>query len=108
MVEALAMLDHVRGLDRDLVFPGQRRHRSVFGYEPWRGFKRMGRCDVIVLGFRSTFRDWAAQRANISRKIAELCLAVFVGIAVERTNRRSDLFDKQRDLMERWTRFSSA
>ncbi len=52
-------------------------------------------------GFRSTFRDWAAQRANISRKIAELCLAVFVGIAVERTNRRSDLFDKRRDLMER-------
>ena len=58
-----------------------------------------------VHGFRSTFRDWAAERTNIAREIAELCLAHEVGSAVERAYRRSDLFDKRRDLVERWARW---
>ena len=49
--------------------------------------------------------DWAAERTSFPREIAELCLAHFVGNAVERAYRRSDLFDKRRDLMERWARF---
>ena len=60
---------------------------------------------VTLHGFRSTFRDWASERTNVPREIAEMCLAHTVGGAVERAYARSDLFDKRRDLMERWARF---
>ncbi|MCH8859374.1 MAG: hypothetical protein IID54_07350 [Proteobacteria bacterium] len=66
--------------------------------------RRLGH-PYTVHGFRSTFRDWAAERTNVPREIAELCLAHFVGSAVERAYRRSDLFDKRRDLMGQWARF---
>ena len=58
-----------------------------------------------VHGFRSTFRDWAAECTSAPREIAEMCLAHEVGDAVERAYRRSDLFDKRRDLMDQWARF---
>jgi integrase len=60
---------------------------------------------VTVHGFRSTFRDWTSERTNVPREIAEMCLAHTVGNAVERAYARSDLFEKRRDLMERWARF---
>ena len=104
-VEALAVLHAARGLDPDWVFPGRQRGKPMSDMTLKAVLKRMGRKDVTVHGFRSTFRDWAAERTNAPREIAELCLAHFVGNAVERAYRRSDLFDKRRDLMERWARF---
>jgi integrase len=103
--EALAALDKVRGLDPDLVFPGQRRGRPLSDMTLTAVLKRMGRGDLTVHGFRSTFRDWAAERTNAPREIAELCLAHFVGNAIERAYRRSDLFDKRRALMDQWGRY---
>jgi integrase len=103
--EALAALDAVRGLDLDFVFPGQRRGRPMSDMTLTAVLRRMGRGEFTAHGFRSTFRDWAAERTNVPREIAELCLAHFVGNAVERAYRRSDLFDKRRDLLERWARW---
>ncbi len=67
-------------------------------------FKRIG-VVCTTHGFRSSFRDWAAERSSAPREIAEMCLAHEVGGAVERAYRRSDLFDKRRDLMDQWARF---
>ncbi len=106
--EALAGLQAARGLGIDLVFPGQQRHKPMSDMTLTAVLKRMGRKDVTVHGFRSTFRDWAAERTNVPREIAKLCLAHFVGDAVERAYRRSDLFDKRRQLLEAWARFCSA
>ncbi len=103
--EALAVLQAARGLGIDLVFPGRQRHKPMSEMTLAAVLKRMGRNDVTVHGFRSTFRDWSAECTNAPREIAELCLAHFVGNAVERAYRRSDLFDKRRDLMERWARW---
>ncbi len=103
--EALAALEAAQGLDPDLVFPGQRRGRPMCDMTLTAVLRRMGRGEFTVHGFRSTFRDWAAERTNAPREIAELCLAHFVGSAVERAYRRSDLFDKRRDLMDQWARF---
>ena len=55
---------------------------------------RMGRRDITVHGFRSSFRDWAAERTNFSREVAEMALAHAVGDAVEAACRRGDLFEK--------------
>jgi integrase len=60
---------------------------------------------VTVHGFRSTFRDWASEVASAPREIAEMSLSHRVGSDVERAYARSDLLDKRRALMERWSEF---
>jgi integrase len=64
----------------------------------------MGR-DVTVHGFRSTFRDWAAERTNFPSEVAEAALAHVVGDKVEAAYRRGDLFEKRRRLMEGWAEY---
>jgi len=59
----------------------------------------MGRGDVTVHGFRSTFRDWAAERTNFPSEVVEMALANVVGNKVEAAYRRGDLFEKRRRLM---------
>ncbi len=56
-------------------------------------------------GFRSTFRDWCAERTNVAREVAEMALAHSVGNEVEAAYRRGDLFDKRRHLMDEWAAF---
>ena len=63
--------------------------------------------EAVPHGFRSSFRDWAAERTNISREIAEHALAHVVGDAAELAYRRTDYFDKRRDLMDRWAAYLS-
>jgi integrase len=67
--------------------------------------QRMGRDDLTVHGFRSTFRDWAAERTNFPREVVEMALAHRVGTQVELAYRRSDLFEKRRRLMDDWARY---
>jgi integrase len=68
---------------------------------------RMGRNDITVHGFRSTFRDWAAERTNYPNHVVEMALAHVVGDKVEAAYRRADLFEKRRKLMSDWTKFCS-
>jgi integrase len=67
--------------------------------------RRMGRGDLTAHGFRSTFRDWAAERTNFPRDVAEMALAHTIGDKVEAAYRRGDLFEKRRQLMEAWAKF---
>ena len=53
-------------------------------------------------GFRSNFRDWAAERTGVSREVCELALAHVNSDRVEAAYRRSDLFEKRRELMVEW------
>ncbi len=101
---ALAVLNKVQGLDPQLVFPGRKRGQPMHDMTIAGPLKRLN-VPGTVHGMRSCFRDWAAERTNAPREIAELCLAHEVGSAVERSYRRSDLLAKRRDLMERWARF---
>lgn len=55
-----------------------------------------------VHGFRSSFRDWAAERSSAPREIAEYCLAHIVGEGAELAYRRTDYFEKRRALMQQW------
>jgi integrase len=58
-----------------------------------------------IHGLRSSFRDWAAERTNFPREVAEMALAHAVGSAVERAYQRSDLFERRVRLMEAWAEF---
>ena len=101
---ALAVLNTAQGLDPEMVFPGQKRDQPMHDMTIAAPLKRLDMLGTVH-GFRSTFRDWAAERTSVPREIAEMCLAHEVGNAVERSYLRSDLFDKRRDLMDQWARF---
>ncbi len=110
--EAMAILETVRGLDRDLVFPsahrgsgGETREQSVMVFKAL--LKRMGRNGFTIHGFRSTFRDWCSESAKVDREVAEAALSHVTGNEVERAYARSDLFERRRSLMEAWARFAS-
>jgi integrase len=61
-----------------------------------------------VHGFRSSFRDWAAEQTNFPREVAEIALAHAVGSATERAYQRGDLLEQRRKLMEMWARHCRA
>lgn len=60
---------------------------------------------AVPHGFRSTFRDWAAERTNYPREVAEMALAHTISDAVEAAYRRGDLFEKRRRMMDDWAKF---
>ena len=68
----------------------------------------MKRGDLTAHGFRSSFRDWAAERTNFPREVAEMALAHTIADAVERAYRRGDLFQKRRQMMDAWGRHCAA
>ena len=67
--------------------------------------KRMNRDDITVLGFRSTFRDWASEQTSFPHETCEHALAHRISDKAEASYRRGDLFDKRRKLMEAWASF---
>ncbi len=88
----------------EFVFPGGRRGRPLTHMAMAGVLKRMKRDEITVHGFRSSFRDWAAERTNYSREVAEMALAHAVGDKVEAAYRRGDLLEKRRRIMADWAK----
>ena len=70
--------------------------------------RRMGRKDITAHGFRSSFRDWAAERTNTPRAVCEAALAHTLGNKTEAAYKRTDLFERRRKLMESWAAFATS
>jgi integrase len=62
---------------------------------------------TTVHGFRSSFRDWAAERTSYPNHVAEAALAHTIGDKVEKAYRRGDLLEKRRRLMADWAQWCS-
>lgn len=101
----LTIIEPLQAMASEYVFEGQKRHRPLSNMSMLMLLRRMKIEGVTVHGFRSTFRDWASEVANAPREVAEMSLAHKVGSDVERAYARSDLLDKRRVLMDRWSRF---
>ena len=84
------------------VFPGRSGLLSQTALR--RVLASLGRTDISVHGFRSTFRDWAAEATAYPREVAEMALAHSIGNQVEAAYRRGDLFEKRQALMRDWAR----
>ena len=98
---ALALLEQMHDIRHSsYVFPGGRDRKSLLML-----LRRMGHGDITAHGFRSTFRDWAAERTNFPREVTEMALAHAISDAVEAAYRRGDLFDKRRKLMDAWAAY---
>ena len=106
--DALAVLNKLsKGDPEDFVFTG-RKKRPLSNMALLMLLRRIGHANLTVHGFRSTFRDWVAERTNFQREVAEAALAHVVGDKVEAAYRRGDLFEKRRRLMIAWGEFATA
>ena len=103
---ALAILARAKLLagDSSFVFPGQKAGRPLSNMTLGMTLRRM-KVGVTAHGFRSSFRDWAAEATSYPNEVAEMALAHVVADAVERAYRRGDLFEKRRGIMGAWAAF---
>jgi len=102
---AMAVIEQMRALRQsEHVFPGRDANRPLSETAMLMVLRRLGR-DLTGHGFRSTFRDWCAERSGVPREIAELALSHAVGSAVEQAYMRTDLLQRRRQLMDAWARF---
>jgi integrase len=99
--------DVERGPDQAdaFVFRGAKRGKPLSNMAFLMLLRRMGRHDLTVHGFRSSFRDWAAERTHFPSEVAEMALAHTIGDKVEAAYRRSDLFEQRRRIMAEWAKF---
>jgi integrase len=103
---AVAIIESMKPLaNGHFVFPGMSAGKPLANGALLDALKRLGRDDLTVHGFRSSFRDWAAEMTDHPREVAEMALAHTVGNKVESAYRRGDLFEKRRRLMEEWDRY---
>jgi integrase len=100
-------LDILRDMPRtgDHVFPGIKRGEPLSNMAMLMLLRRMKVEDATVHGFRSAFRDWAAEQTGFPREVIEAALAHANGDKVEAAYLRTDHFEKRRLLMEEWGRF---
>jgi integrase len=98
---ALAVLDQMKGRDDEFVFsntPGRGLGKGALA-------KQLRGWNCTPHGLRSTFRDWAAERTNFPREVAEAALAHVLEDKTEAAYRRTDLLEKRRRLMDAWAEF---
>jgi integrase len=102
--QALKILERAReltgGLRDDLVFPGSR-GKPLSDMTMSKALKDAG-SDATVHGFRSSFRDWAAEQTSFPQEWAEAALAHSLPNKVEAAYRRTQFFEQRRKLMGAW------
>lgn len=89
----------------EFVFPGRYEGTPMSNMAMLATLKDMGRGDLTVHGFRSTFRDWASEMTAFPHEVQEMALAHIVGNKVEAAYRRGDLLEKRRRLMADWAEY---
>ncbi|MBT0667636.1 tyrosine-type recombinase/integrase [Novosphingobium profundi] len=107
--EAVALLRKAaskRSPETDLIFPSAS-GKALSDMTLTKALRDM-KVLFTVHGFRSTFRDWAAEQTNFPGEVAEAALAHTVPKAVEAAYRRTDFFDKRRELMNEWAAFAAS
>ncbi len=88
-----------------LVFPGVKARKPMSDMTLAAVLKRMGRTDITVHGFRSTFRDWAEDSADAAYGTIRSALAHTIGDKVDAAYRRGDAFERRRKLMADWAAY---
>jgi integrase len=101
----LKAMEPLRSEESNYIFPGRKRGRPLSNMAMTKQLERMGFDAITVHGFRSTFRDWAAETTSFPNEICEMALAHDIGDDTEAAYRRGDLFEKRRNLMEAWAAY---
>lgn len=88
----------------DLVFPGQKRGKPLSDMTLTKALKDMGK-KVTAHGFRSTFRDWVAEKTSWPADLAEAALAHVVSDKTVAAYQRGTMLEKRRELMLAWANY---
>ncbi len=105
--QALNILNEMAAIRfNDYVFPGNKKGLSNMAMLTL--LKRMERTDITVHGFRSAFRDWAAELTAYPGEVVEMALAHTIKNQTEAAYRRGDLLEKRAGLMEAWAKYCNA
>lgn len=105
--EALSIIEQAKPIAREgFLFPSVRSgvisDMTMSAYMKRRGLIERPH------GFRSSFRDWVAEKQNVPFEVAETCLGHIVGGSVERAYKRTDFLEQRREIMGRWSLFLSS
>jgi integrase len=90
------------------VFVGQKQGEGLSNTAMTATLKRMGRSDITMHGFRSTFRTWSSEQTAFPHEVCEQALAHTIANQVERAYRRGSLFDKRKQLMDAWAKYCAS
>ena len=102
--QALKILKELPRLaETQLLFPGTK--DQVLSDMTMTAVMRRMKADAVPHGFRSTFRDWAGEKTNFPRELAEQALAHTLQNKVEAAYRRGDALEKRRQMMQEWAHF---
>jgi integrase len=101
-IKILATLDQFKLSSNDMVFVN-----SLSDVAASKALKIVSYPEATVHGLRSSFRDWCGDHTNFPREVCEAALAHAVQNQTEAAYRRSDLFEKRRDLMAQWGKYIS-
>lgn len=106
---AIAVLISARLLcgNSEYIFPG-RSFKAPLSNMTLLAILRRMKLSVTAHGFRSSFRDWAAETTNFPRELAEMALAHTIENKVEAAYRRGDLLEKRAEMMQSWSVFLGA
>ena len=108
---AVAILEAARqpgAGDESWIFPGYKPGKPLSNMSFLKAARRLTEAEITTHGFRSSFRDWAAEKTNIARDVCEAALAHVVKDDTEAAYRRTDLFDKRRELMDLWAHYATS
>jgi len=99
---ALVILDTIRPIGGQWVFPGSKPDRPLSSMAMLKLVRQRG---ITVHGFRSSFRDWAAEATSFPGEVVEMCLAHTIASRVEAAYRRGDMLERRREVMLAWERY---
>lgn len=103
---AVEILETVKPLEKGWLFPAANGGK-LSGMAMTMLLRRM-HVDATVHGFRSAFRDWAAECTGYAHEVCEMALAHAIGNKAEAAYRRGDLFEKRRRLMGDWAAYCAS
>lgn len=104
--EVMALLAALPRIDGEtLIFPGARKGKPLSDMTMTKVMRDMG-VDAVPHGFRATFSSWCASSTAYPFEVREMALAHAVGDGTVAAYQRSDLFDKRRNLMADWAKFT--
>ena len=101
--QLLDILNSIEKSQNQYLFEGQKFNKSISSMTMLKYLQRKDGCsDLTVHGFRSSFRDWAAEKGNFPREVCEQALAHSLKDQVEAAYQRGDYFEKRVELMQAW------
>jgi integrase len=103
--KALEIVEEMRAIGGNFIFPGGKRGKPLSNMAMTMLLRRMGHGDQTVHGFRSTFRDWAAEQTSYPNELCEIALAHALSDKTEAAYRRGDMMEKRQRLMTDWATY---